>query len=178
VEEDDDFIGQEKCSQNQATICASVEDTHININQKSAEERTMRLLGLVTQADGGASFLQEVLQSQSSVHRAQQRVAKALREQGVEIVRASVDNVPRLNLPTGWLCAVPKYSDGNVCDCDCGIWDPDCDLVTERLRVVAIWDGDAEDLRLLDAMQVFEVMKQTDGKLNGNGFIDGRRLPR
>jgi hypothetical protein len=176
VEEDDDFIGQEKCSQNQATICSSVEDAHINMNQQSTEDKTMRLLGLVTQADGGTSFLQEGSQSQSGLRHAQQRVAKSLREQGVEIVRASVDDVPRLDLPTGWLCAAPKYSDGKVCDCDCGIWDPDCDLVTDRLRVVAIWDGDAEDLRLLDAVQVFEVMKQTDGKFNGNGFIDGKEV--
>jgi hypothetical protein len=30
--------------------------------------------------------------------------------------------------PPGWNCGDAKYSDGKVCNCDCGVIDPDCDL--------------------------------------------------
>jgi hypothetical protein len=29
----------------------------------------------------------------------------------------------------GWECDMEKYGSGDGCDCDCGIWDPDCDEI-------------------------------------------------
>jgi hypothetical protein len=34
-----------------------------------------------------------------------------------------IDSIP----PPGWTCNVTKYNTDDGCDCDCGIWDPDCD---------------------------------------------------
>merc|ERR1712164_8436 len=28
----------------------------------------------------------------------------------------------------GWTCNSTMYADGSFCDCNCGVWDPDCDL--------------------------------------------------
>merc|ERR1719433_2171955 len=102
--------------------------------------------------------------------------ARLLREQGVEILRTTVDLVPRQDLPPGWTCSEAKYADGELCDCDCGIWDPDCDEAKERLSVKVIWDNHTDDLQLLDAQQALEVRKRIDGKFNGNGFLDGQEI--
>ena len=34
------------------------------------------------------------------------------------------DGVP--SVPTEWTCDEEKYADGESCDCNCGVWDPDC----------------------------------------------------
>ena len=35
-----------------------------------------------------------------------------------------------MEAPEGWLCKVDWYGAGDGCDCDCGIYDPDCDDLT------------------------------------------------
>lgn len=35
--------------------------------------------------------------------------------------------VPRADAPPGWVCPPNYYNSTDGCDCDCGVWDPDCD---------------------------------------------------
>jgi len=42
----------------------------------------------------------------------------------VSTARFSVEPIP------GWTCGVWDYKDGVYCDCDCGVYDPDCDVAT------------------------------------------------
>eukprot|EP00727_Mastigamoeba_balamuthi_P010322 m51a1_g5912 hypothetical protein (620) ;mRNA; f:16676-31840 len=39
-------------------------------------------------------------------------------------VRAA--GAPYSTVPAGWTCPSSSYKDGAVCDCECGLWDPDC----------------------------------------------------
>jgi len=176
VEEDDNFIGQTLCVRGESTSCAAIEDDQISNNQQYTEEKTLRVLRMLAHADNDASLLQKRSRGQSGLFRAQRTVANLLREEGVEITRTTVDNVPRMGLPIGWLCPAPSYNDGSVCDCECGIWDPDCDVATERHTVGAIWDAETSDIRLFDSHQVSELFKRTDWQFNRNSFIDGREL--
>lgn len=38
-----------------------------------------------------------------------------------------------LYVNTAWTCPPQQYSDGAICNCGCGLWDPDCDLPTATL---------------------------------------------
>lgn len=40
------------------------------------------------------------------------------------------DGSCELPVPTGWVCDVSVYGAGDECDCNCGIYDPDCDKST------------------------------------------------
>jgi len=40
------------------------------------------------------------------------------------------DGSCELPVPTGWVCDVTVYGAGDACDCNCGIYDPDCDKST------------------------------------------------
>ncbi len=36
------------------------------------------------------------------------------------------DNAQCKDIPSGWTCTVASYFDGEICDCGCGVLDPDC----------------------------------------------------
>eukprot|EP01105_Mastigella_eilhardi_P021517 TRINITY_DN5216_c0_g1_i1.p2 TRINITY_DN5216_c0_g1~~TRINITY_DN5216_c0_g1_i1.p2 ORF type:complete len:260 (+),score=47.14 TRINITY_DN5216_c0_g1_i1:767-1546(+) len=36
-------------------------------------------------------------------------------------------------VPAGWTCPSEFYNDGSDCDCQCGIWDPDCDVAGAKM---------------------------------------------
>jgi hypothetical protein len=97
-----------------------------------------------------------------------------------EILNAIVDKVPMKANPLGWLCSKDSFMDG-VCDCDCGIWDPDCEPGSNN-RVAAIQETvetnreKAGLLSLLDRDQVEGVMNWLDAEGNGNGVLDGKEL--
>merc|ERR1712072_821513 len=40
----------------------------------------------------------------------------------ISIKQAPIEPIP------GWTCNSTMYADGSFCDCNCGAWDPDCDL--------------------------------------------------
>jgi hypothetical protein len=93
-----------------------------------------------------------------------------------------VDNVPRLDVPTGWTCTVDQYHD-EVCDCDCGIWDPSCDGVDDsrKKQVFVIRqteEGREGTIELLDEDQAWEAMSSIEHGLdvNDNGVLDGMEV--
>jgi hypothetical protein len=91
------------------------------------------------------------------------------------IIQAKVDNVPTKDNPRGWTCDTSKYGNG-ICDCECGVWDPDCDAVVasgsvNRLSVGALSNGSAAALTIVDSKHLRGVMSFIDS-VNYNGIID------
>lgn len=93
-----------------------------------------------------------------------------------EIVSISVDDVPNMNSPLGWTCLPEQFDDGETCDCDCGIWDPDCEEGAQP--VFAIHSPSSNTLTLIDKEQAGLVLGILDGDGNANGVIDGSELTR
>jgi len=145
VDDDDDHIGQQGCGEGEVENCKSHEDDH---NNQAEEHLEGRALGLLEKTTGDPSMVVEG-----------------------QVIRAAVDDVPRLGLPAGWDCAVEMYGDGEVCDCNCGIWDPDCDTKGAKHTAFAIADKEQDDIELLDELQVGEILNRLDK--SGNGIIDG-----
>lgn len=87
---------------------------------------------------------------------------------GFSLTGAEGDLVPDAENPLGWDCAFEKYSDGTHCDCDCGIWDPDCDLPQyEALsKSTPSLLNSTEQILILDRKQVDEVMLNIDTNFN------------
>merc|ERR1712072_1291573 len=46
----------------------------------------------------------------------------------ISIKQAPIEPIP------GWTCNSTMYADGSFCDCNCGAWDPDCDLYQPQHR--------------------------------------------
>uniref|UniRef100_A0A7S2NK41 PA14 domain-containing protein n=1 Tax=Alexandrium andersonii TaxID=327968 RepID=A0A7S2NK41_9DINO len=88
------------------------------------------------------------------------------------ILNAKVDNVPHMNAPLGWRCNASWYSDGSICHCDCGIWDPDCD----KGSIIVPVTSNSSRLQLLDKKQVGVLMNLVDADGNANGVLDGNEL--
>merc|ERR1711874_910717 len=84
------------------------------------------------------------------------------------IISMSTDNVPTKDNPLGWQCSIERFKDG-VCDCECGIWDPDCE--PSSVQVGAINNG-SQALSLLDQDHKFAVLNHLDSDNNGNGILD------
>jgi len=84
----------------------------------------------------------------------------------LDITSASTDFVPTKNNPKGWMCNESKYNDGKDCDCDCGIWDPDCDLKTHIRRLDPAILNSTDQILLLDAYQAELAIKWVDKNYN------------
>lgn len=61
----------------------------------------------------------------------------------------------------GWKCHADKYGSGNGCDCDCGVWDPDCDEGAGWSYGVV---KDGGEMDLLDTPRVEALLKRFDTK--------------
>jgi hypothetical protein len=96
---------------------------------------------------------------------------------GTQILKTTVDNVPTKNNPLGWLCATDMYEDGN-CDCDCGVYDPDCETGSNELypAIHDTTENGEEVLELLDKDQAGAVISWLDAAANSNGVLDGIEL--
>lgn len=84
-----------------------------------------------------------------------------------------VDDVPTMANHMGWTCSGDLYNDGVACDCECGIWDPDCDPGSKS--VGAINNGSLA-LAVLDEKHQQAVLNILDADHNGNGIIDGKEI--
>eukprot|EP00933_Yihiella_yeosuensis_P020559 TRINITY_DN1645_c6_g1_i1.p1 TRINITY_DN1645_c6_g1~~TRINITY_DN1645_c6_g1_i1.p1 ORF type:complete len:1406 (-),score=333.85 TRINITY_DN1645_c6_g1_i1:66-3776(-) len=73
-------------------------------------------------------------------------------------VDGNLDRVP------GWTCAASRYNGSDGCDCDCGVWDPDCDANLAPIRAAAfgIRDTEDDDINLLDREQTVHLMREVD----------------
>eukprot|EP00004_Rigifila_ramosa_P002996 TRINITY_DN130_c0_g1_i1.p1 TRINITY_DN130_c0_g1~~TRINITY_DN130_c0_g1_i1.p1 ORF type:complete len:1711 (-),score=272.24 TRINITY_DN130_c0_g1_i1:46-5178(-) len=60
-----------------------------------------------------------------SAYFADQGAFRILMPSGLEVATATVTAVEQFNL-TGWTCSKAYYNANDGCDCDCGIYDPDC----------------------------------------------------
>jgi len=86
----------------------------------------------------------------------------------LQFLQVVVDNVKNMNSPKGWTCDSSLYNDGK-CNCDCGIWDPDCDKGADMVPSIV-----NEDLiELLDKKHVKALLNLVDGDGNSNGVLDG-----
>jgi len=94
----------------------------------------------------------------------------------VDVTKISVDDVPRMNSPLGWSCLPEQFNDGETCDCDCGIWDPDCDGGLRR--VFAVRSTGTDTLKLIDHEHAQTVLNILDGDGNANGVLDGFEVTR
>jgi len=61
----------------------------------------------------------------------------------------------------GWSCDVTKYGARDGCDCDCGIWDPDCDDGV-RYSYGIVQNTTAKDIKLLDSTRIVTMLKRFD----------------
>lgn len=78
-----------------------------------------------------------------------------------------------MKAPLGWVCNESAYKDGQICDCECGIWDPDCDI-SEFSQVAALNTEEDMPLLLLDTEQADVTMISMDIDGNRNMVIDGK----
>eukprot|EP00416_Gambierdiscus_australes_P024307 CAMPEP_0171079564 /NCGR_PEP_ID=MMETSP0766_2-20121228/15329_1 /TAXON_ID=439317 /ORGANISM="Gambierdiscus australes, Strain CAWD 149" /LENGTH=1003 /DNA_ID=CAMNT_0011536759 /DNA_START=100 /DNA_END=3111 /DNA_ORIENTATION=+ len=91
----------------------------------------------------------------------------------VPVLKVTVDDVPRMNAPLGWVCDPDWYNDGAICHCECGIWDPDCNTGAEGVPAIA---GGSGSVDLLDQLQVKVLMNLIDADGNANGVLDGKEI--
>eukprot|EP00746_Dinoflagellata_sp_MGD_P060367 gnl/MRDRNA2_/MRDRNA2_25620_c0_seq1.p1 gnl/MRDRNA2_/MRDRNA2_25620_c0~~gnl/MRDRNA2_/MRDRNA2_25620_c0_seq1.p1 ORF type:complete len:615 (+),score=98.93 gnl/MRDRNA2_/MRDRNA2_25620_c0_seq1:41-1846(+) len=71
---------------------------------------------------------------------------------------AEEPKVDEVGVP-GWTCAIKSYDGGDGCDCDCGIWDPDCDAQSVWAYGVAKEDGEID---LVDTARMEKLIKDFD----------------
>jgi hypothetical protein len=69
----------------------------------------------------------------------------------------------------GWTCEASMYGSGNGCDCDCGIWDPDCDS-NVKFSYGIVQDETTEDMKLLDTTRMELLLKRFDVKVRDHKF--------
>ena len=55
--------------------------------------------------------------------------------QPVNSVRSEVAD-PSDGPPPSWACIVERFADG-VCDCECGAYDPDCDMPSSKVELAS-----------------------------------------
>lgn len=69
-------------------------------------------------------------------------------------------------IPALWECDDARYDDGETCDCDCGVWDPDCDSFPGAENEFALGDDvvGCGFFDALDAAQVYEACAYGDVK--------------
>mmetsp|Transcript_141760 Transcript_141760/g.246825 ORF Transcript_141760/g.246825 Transcript_141760/m.246825 type:complete len:935 (+) Transcript_141760:3-2807(+) len=67
-----------------------------------------------------------------------------------------IDTIP---VP-GWSCDASKYDTGDGCDCDCGIWDPDCEDGETKWGYGILEDKDT--IKLLDTSRTEALLKAYD----------------
>jgi len=82
----------------------------------------------------------------------------------ISIESATTDSVPTKNNPKGWTCAESAYDDGAVCDCDCGIWDPDCDRLAFEIDPALL--NSTNQILLLDHSQAKMAIGWVDKNFN------------
>lgn len=69
---------------------------------------------------------------------------------------------PEIDVPpkAGWTCAPEKYGKGDGCDCDCGIWDPDCEAGSDYGYTIST----GESVKALDKILMEQMLKKYDNK--------------
>jgi hypothetical protein len=55
---------------------------------------------------------------------------------------------PPIKMVVGWTCDVAKFNDTEICDCDCGRWDPDCDTGETSMSIKLAGCGNSADLNV------------------------------
>jgi hypothetical protein len=158
VDEEDVAPTSGKCTPDNAKDCAARDENTYNKGELVIEGEANGVVSQGTQdATGGFSI--------------PDKESSTAEKSDTEILKMTVDNVPTKANPLGWSCATAQYQDG-ICDCQCGIWDPDCD--GDDLVSVGVINNGSTGLSILDQAQKAAVMNWLDADGNGNGVIDGR----
>merc|ERR1719197_904119 len=71
------------------------------------------------------------------------------------VIKAVADTVSHPE----WTCPDKLYSGGDGCDCDCGVWDPDCDADSTFGYVI---EDEGGKLRTLDTARMYELLSKYD----------------
>jgi len=157
VDEEDHAPSSGSCAPDRTADCETLDEHAYNTGELVMETDTMKAANLCAKDDtGGCTLPNQAPQGNSQT----------------DLLKVVVDHVPTKTNPLGWLCSNNTYRDG-ICDCECGIWDPDCE--PGSVTVGALNNGSAA-LSLLDQQQKFAVLNFLDTDSNGNGIIDGMEV--
>jgi hypothetical protein len=85
-------------------------------------------------------------------------------------------DVDELDVP-GWTCKASSYDTGDGCDCNCGIWDPDCDLGSSNphFEYGMRYGGEGTELTLLERSAAETALTDLDS-LPRNHRLQGTEL--